>query len=353
MFDPERDSDLAFRFGQDISVSCMAYLAPALWPLGEFRRARELETAMIVRARETGHVVTLAHAAFYRAMFEIMRFDARAAEPYAAETLELGRAHGLSLYMGYGIIKCGWVRANDRNEGVAQMRQGLDSLRQRGESPVTPFYSALLAELEAEAGEIDAAVGTIDRTLAEIERTGQRTFEAEAHRIRGEILLKRDSANPAPAEDTFQTAIAIAKQQGARSWGLRAALALAKLYRSIDRPVEAHVVLAPALEGFTPTPEMPEVAAAHGLLAALADTNEVRADAAQRQRLAQLHVTYGNALFAARGYGAPETTAAFARARGLWELGCARAIGGRLRRVGRQLRSRRIVIDEGLRESFP
>ena len=60
---------------------------------------------------------------------------------------------------------------------------------------------------------------------------------------------------------------------------------------------------------------MPEVAEAQGLLTALADTNEVRADAAQRQRLAQLHVAYGNALFATRGFGAPETTAAFARAR--------------------------------------
>jgi predicted ATPase len=168
-------------------------------------------------------------------------------------------------------MKCGWVRArlNDRNEGVAQMRQGLDSLRQRGDSLVTPFYSALLAELEAETGEIDAAEGTIDRTLAEIERTGQRTFEAEAHRIRGEILLKRDPANSTPAEEAFQTALSIAKEQGARSWGLRAAFSFAKLYQSTDRPVEAHAVLAPALEGFTPTPEMPEIAEAQALLGEL------------------------------------------------------------------------------------
>jgi len=261
MFDPERDGDLAFRFGHDIGVSCMAYLAPALWSLGEFGRARELEAAMIVRAREAGHVITLAFATWYRAMFEIMRLDPGAAEPYAAETWELGRAHELPMYIRYGALKCGWVRARlgDRNEGVAQMRQGLDSLRQQGDTLVRPFCSALLAELEAEVGEIDTAVGTIDRTLAEIERTGQRTFEAEAHRIRGEILFKRDPGNPAPAEEAFQTAIAVARRQGARSFALRAALSLAKLLQSNGHSTEAHAVLAPALEGFAPTPEMLEI----------------------------------------------------------------------------------------------
>ena len=144
---------------------------------------------------------------------------------------------------------------------------------------------------------------------------GYRAFEAELHRARGEILLKRDPANPAPAEEAFLTAIAVAKQQGTRSFELRAALSLAKLYQSTGRPADAHAVLAPALEGFSPTPEMPEIAEAQALLAALAETDEVKAEAAQRQRLTQLHVSYGNALIAARGYGAPETTEAFARAR--------------------------------------
>jgi len=180
------------------------------------------------------------------------------------------------MYIRYGALKCGWVRARlgDRNEGVAQMRQGLDSLRQQGDTLVRPFCSALLAELEAEAGEIDTAVGTIDRTLAEIERTGQRTFEAEAHRIRGEILLKRDPANTAPAEEAFLAAIGIAQQQKAKSFELRAALSLARLYRSTGRPVDAHAVLAPALEGFTPTAEMPEIAEAEVLLSALQDIDE-------------------------------------------------------------------------------
>ena len=95
--------------------------------------------------------------------------------------------------------------------------------------------------------------------MATSDSAGYRTFGAELHRVRGELLLKREPANHAPAEQAFKTAIAIARGQGARSFELRAALALAKLYQSTGRPAEAHAVLAPALEGFTPTPEMPEI----------------------------------------------------------------------------------------------
>ena len=95
-------------------------------------------------------------------------------------------------------------------------------------------------------------------------------------RVRGEILLKRDPANTAPAEEAFLTAIAVAQQQKARSFELRAALSLAKLYQSTGRAADAHALLAPALEGFSPTPEFPEIEQAQTLLAALAETDEVK-----------------------------------------------------------------------------
>ncbi len=79
-------------------------------------------------------------------------------------------------------------------------------------------------------------------------------------------MLKRYPSNPASAQEAFRTALNIAKKQGARSWGQRAALSVAKLCQLINRPVEAHDVLARALEGFSPTPEMPEIAEAQALL---------------------------------------------------------------------------------------
>jgi hypothetical protein len=85
------------------------------------------------------------------------------------------------------------------------------------------------------------------------------------------MLLKRAPANRAPAEGALLTAIAVARRQATRSFELRAALALAKLYQSTGRPVDAHAILAPALDGFSPTPEMPEIAEAVALLGELAN----------------------------------------------------------------------------------
>jgi hypothetical protein len=110
----------------------------------------------------------------------------------------------------------------------------------------------------------------IDEALAEADQVEYRWDLAFAHRLRGDILLKCDPGNAACAEDAFKTAIAIAKLQGARSYQLLASLSLAKLYQSTDRLVDAYSVLAPALEGFSPTPAMREIAEAQALLERLA-----------------------------------------------------------------------------------
>jgi predicted ATPase len=109
----------------------------------------------------------------------------------------------------------------------------------------------------------------IDEALALAGGTGEHWSDAFLHRLRGEILLKRDPANTAPAEEAFLTAIAVAQQQKARSFELRAALELAKLYQSTSRVADAHAVLASALKGFSPTPEFPEIREAQTLLSAL------------------------------------------------------------------------------------
>ena len=97
--------------------------------------------------------------------------------------------------------------------------------------------------------------------------------------MRGEMLQVRDPANPAPAEQAFQGPPSQSRvSRGTRSFELRGSLSLAKLYQSTGRPAEAHAVLAPALEGFAPTSEMPEIAEAQALLAALAANEPDTAD---------------------------------------------------------------------------
>ena len=159
---------------------------------------------------------------------------------------------------------------------MIEMRRGASQLAEQNIVVLDGPIMATLAQMEADSGQPVDAIETLDRALATSRRVGHRWFDAELHRIRGEILLKQGAADPAPAEDAFLTAIAIAQAQKTRSFELRAALSLAKLYHSTGRPLEAHTVLAPALEGFAPTLEMPEIAEAKELLAAIEAGAQVR-----------------------------------------------------------------------------
>ena len=138
------------------------------------------------------------------------------------------------------------------------------------------FYKVLLAELEAETLGLESALARIDEALSLARQVETRSNLPFTHLLRGRLLLERDPSYPAPAEEAFQTAVAIAKQQGARSYELLASFSLAKLYQSTGRLAEAHAVLAPALENFSPTPEMPEIAEAKALLVAIEAGAHVR-----------------------------------------------------------------------------
>jgi predicted ATPase len=263
---------LAFRFGQDIGVAFMNYLAFAIWPLGETARALRLQADAISRARQIEHVPTLAYEAAWRASIEMMRLDPAAAAPFAATTVKIANLHGLEMYVGYGGALNGWARAThfgELAEGIVEMREGIEVLRQIGINLLTPLFHARLASLEAENGEWEGALARVDEAIADSGRRENRTFDAELHRVRGEILLQLHPSDATSAKEAFLTAVSIAQRQMARSFELRAALALAKLYQSTDRPIEAYDILGPALNGFSPTPEFPEIAEALAGLASI------------------------------------------------------------------------------------
>ena len=163
----------------------------------------------------------------------------------------------------------GGSAVGDRARGLDDMQRELTKYVELGNKFAVPVLQGHLAQIEADGLEVDVALGRIDDALRLAAETGERWTDALLHTIRGETLLKREPANTAPAEEAFQTAIAVAKQQKAKSFELRAALSLAKLYQSTGRLAEAQAVLAPALAGFSPTLEFPEIAKAQTLLAGL------------------------------------------------------------------------------------
>ena len=319
LFQPGRDDDLAFRFGPDPGVPAIAYLAFASWPLGEVDRAISLIDRMQRRIADLTHVSTLALGRMLAALFELMRGDRARGAPNAVELVRLAREHDLIMWRAFGVFLQGWATAASGaiGSGLEDMRRGVEQLREQNVLIFDGLLKIALAGAEARAGDPDRAIAILDEALATCDRMGHRAFEAELHRARGEILLKRDPANSAPAEEAFLTAIAVAKQQATRSFELRAALSLAKLYQSTARPADAHAVLAPALEGFAATQEMPEFAEAQALLDTLAETDAVKAAVASRKSRIDLQMAYGSALLQGRGIHAPETRAAFERAREL------------------------------------
>jgi predicted ATPase len=190
----------------------------------------------------------------------------------------LSREHGMKFFIAWSEMPLLWARSRlgDRAAGASKLRETVANFMAGGHRILTPLYTGLLAELDAGGPDPNDALAQIDAAIALAQQTGERWTDSMLHRIRGEMLLKRDPANPTPAEEAFQTAIAIAGQQGSRSFGLQAALSLAKFYQSTNRPAEAHALLAPALEGFSPTSKMPEIGEAQALLATLG-TNEPEA----------------------------------------------------------------------------
>jgi predicted ATPase len=268
IFDPARDGDLAFRFGQDPGVGALAYQSLTLWPLGQVDAAIQSIEAVKKRVAGLSHIGTIAYAKMHAAVFELMRSEYVEAAPHARSLAELAREHDLKLWRLMGVFFEGWNawRGSDPVGGRSEMRRGLASLREEKVVIFDGLLRCASARAEAEGGDFSAALTCLEQAILVADRTGAHWCDAEVLRTRGEILVEQDRANSRAAEQSFLTAIAIAQHQKARSFELRAALALARHYQSIGRPADADAVLRPALKGFVPTPQFPEIAEGLGLV---------------------------------------------------------------------------------------
>ena len=260
-------------------MAAMFYLALALWSLGDIGRAVSLVRGAEARTVALTHVGARAYGIAHAAFFELVRGNHGRVTQHAVELVRLAREHDLSMWRAFGMsleplaatesgAPEGGLEAMPQG-GLEAMRRGAELVREQNFLVFDGSLKIALAEAEARAGDVDRAIAILDEALATSERIGHRTFDAELHRVHGEMLLKRDPPNPALAEEALQAAIAVAKRQATRSFELRAAVSLAGLYQSTGRLADAHIVLAPALEGFSPTPEMPVIAKALELMAAI------------------------------------------------------------------------------------
>jgi predicted ATPase len=156
-------------------------------------------------------------------------------------------------WMMVGTIVRGWAHAmrGKFEEGIGQIQQGLATQQAVGAGIARPCFLILLAEAHAAAGQIEAGLSVLDETVALIARSAERYQEPEAHRLRGELLLERSAADVPQAEEALRQSLAVARRQRARSWELRAATSLARLWLRRGERAAARDLLAPVHAWFT------------------------------------------------------------------------------------------------------
>jgi predicted ATPase len=155
-------------------------------------------------------------------------------------------------------------------EGIEQMTQGLRAYRATGAVALQPYFLALLAEAQGTMGQSEAGLAVLTEALALVDTTGERWYEAELYRLKGELLLQQSSNKQADTETCFHQAISIAQNQQAKSWELRATTSLARLWQQQDKRQEAHDLLAPVYGWFTEGFDTADLHEAQALLDALA-----------------------------------------------------------------------------------
>jgi predicted ATPase len=182
---------------------------------------------------------------------------------------QFGYAAGRALseiYLGYADALSG-----DLAGGLARMRQQLAELRATGFEIGASYYLALISVVLGRMPRFDEALRAIDDSFVLIERSGQRHYQAEVNRLKGESLVGRDRANLTEAERFFRASIGIARMQNARSWELRAATSLARLLRDTKRRAEARTILAKTYNWFTEGSDTADLRDAKSMLQRLDD----------------------------------------------------------------------------------
>jgi predicted ATPase len=177
----------------------------------------------------------------------------RCTQERAEAIISLAKEQGFPMWMVLGAIMRGWALAHQgqAQEGIAQIDQSLRAFRATGAAVCLSYYLALLAEAHSARGEPVAGLTVLAEALTVLDKTGERWYEAEIHRLKGELLLQQSLDNQAEAESCFQQAIAIAQNQQAKSFELRTATSLARLWQQQGKRQEAHDLLAPVYEWFT------------------------------------------------------------------------------------------------------
>jgi class 3 adenylate cyclase/tetratricopeptide (TPR) repeat protein len=267
-YDPVAHRDLAHRFGHDPRAAAQNYEAWNLWNLGYPDQAARASEDSLKWARHVDHANTLGYAMCFALTNFWLRQPERVGRA-AREALQLAEDNSMALYHAWAQIHLGWALSQmGTGPGLDEIEAGLREVRQIGAGRLEPFYLGLAAEAYAHAGRPDEARTHIDQAFAALARSRDFAFAAELHRTRALIGL-RDAGGRDAAEADLRHALAIARQQEARSLELRAARDLAAMLAARGERQRAHDVLAPVYDWFTEGFDTPDLKEAKALIGEL------------------------------------------------------------------------------------
>jgi predicted ATPase len=274
LYVPEHHSSHVFSYaGHDAKVCGLSWDGPALWCLGYPDQALRRNREALALARGLSHPVSLTLALKWLATVHQLRREEGAVQEWAEAAIALASEQRLALWLGWAGSLRGWALAQQGQgeAGIAQIRQGMETYLATGAVLDLPYMLALLAEAYGTAGQTGEGLRTIDEALAAAHRTGERYYEAELHRLKGELLLVgNENAARTRAEDCFRWAIEVACRQGARSPELRATMSLSRLWQRQGKKHIAHKRLAGIYDWFAEGHDTVDLQEARTLLEELA-----------------------------------------------------------------------------------
>jgi predicted ATPase len=231
--------------GHDVGVPILTYFSRTLAILGFLHQAKLRGDELLVRGRALGHTPSRAYSCNGACMTCWMLRDMAGLASAANQLRSIVAEDKFPLWLACGSIYTGWLEteAGRPESGCRLIDEGLAKLDSLAQICNQKFYMLLLATGHLRSGKIDKGLDTLDRAEALMTKTGSRSFEAEVHRLRGDLQLARTAKSD--AETSYQRALEIARLQNAKLWEIRAATSLGRLWRDQGKRHDAHDLLAP------------------------------------------------------------------------------------------------------------
>jgi class 3 adenylate cyclase/predicted ATPase len=272
LYDAGEHRPLAMRFAQDTRVAILSLGALALWALGYPERAEEEAEQALRDAREIGLAGTLMFALSVTSLLYLVDRNSTVATAQAGELCSVADEKGALLWKATGTIFQGRLLAmiDQPGDAIHLLASGIEAFHSTGSTVFTPTYLSYLAEAHAQVGQFSEAWGCVEKSMSLMGTNKETWSEAEVHRIAGEIALMWPMPDESRAEGYFERALAVARSQQAKSWELRAAMSMARLWRDRGKRRQARELLAPVYGWFNEGFDTLDVKEAKALLDELA-----------------------------------------------------------------------------------